>query len=87
MRHKGDADNEELLEYFGRRAPGGRDTNFCLGASKTGEYQGGPGGALGAAAGSGCLAAPDLGFGPERILGKTDLFEEGLWSLFEESIG
>ena len=61
-----------------------------MGGSKTGEYQGGAKGSKGppeGVAGSGCLAAPDLGFGPEQILGKTDLFEEGLWSLFEESIG
>ena len=43
-------------------------------ASKTGEYQGAPRGQPEGTAGSGCLAAPDLGFGPERILGKTDLF-------------
>ena len=53
--------------------------------SKTGEYQGGPRGALGAAAGSGCLAAPDLGFGPERILGKTDLFSSAAFALEESN--
>jgi hypothetical protein len=42
--------------------------------SKTGEYQGGARGEPEGAAGSECLAAPDLGFGPERVLGKTDLF-------------
>ena len=48
---------------------------------------GGPKGGPEGVPGSGCLSAPDLGFGPERILGKTDLFVEGLWSLFEESTG
>ena len=40
-----------------------------------------------AVAGSGCLAAPDLGLGLERILGKTDLLSEGLWPLLKSEIG
>ena len=39
-----------------------------------------------AVAGSGCLAAPDLGLGLERILGETDLFWSAAFTL-EESIG
>ena len=39
-----------------------------------------------AVAGSGCLAAPDLGLSLERILGKTDLFWSAAFTL-EESIG
>ena len=64
------------MRLEGRRAPGKRDTNFCLGASKTGECQGvlgGPKGALRQSLGLGAwhLAAPDLGLGRERVLGRA----------------
>jgi hypothetical protein len=61
-------------------APGGRDTNFCLGASKTGGYLGGlcP---LRCASRVGCqLAGGLLGRRPSlsRVgLGKTDRFWMG----------
>ena len=76
----------ELLEYFGRRAPGGRDTNFCLGASKTGEYQGGPRGApKGAPEG----VAGVWALGPRSRLDPAARRIFFGWSVvtFEESIG
>ena len=62
------------MRLEGRRAPGGRGAIFCLGASKTGECQGGPEGA--------CLRQSlGLGAGQHQIwdlafpVGKTDRFE------------
>ena len=78
----------ELLEYFGRRAPGGRDTNFCLGASKTGEYQGGLREPKGGPRGSRWVWVPGStrsGVLTRSDPGKTDLFSSAAFTLEESN--
>ena len=75
----GTSDDELLAEEM---------QTFVWARRRRGSTRGGLGGPKGApegVAGSGCLAAPDLGFGLERILGKTDLFSSAAITLEERN--